>query len=178
MEIFTALLAICAGNSPVSGEFPTIRPVTRIFDISFDLRLNKRLSKQSWSWWFETLPCLLWRQCNVLVFKYQRWVHMGFPKHPGTTLIWTSPYGFISTDWYVIGPIMTNMSSRTYMQICCHCLSLIISWNFINWWGLLFSEGRNTQFHDCLSFIHVSLTRHHVMTDSGVMPWVNSASYL
>ena len=66
METFSALLAICAGNSPVSGEFPAQRPVTRSFNIFFDLRLNKRLSKQSWSWWFETLWCPLWRQCNVL----------------------------------------------------------------------------------------------------------------
>ena len=36
-----------AGNSPVPGEFPTQRPVTRSFDVYFDLRLNKRLSKQS-----------------------------------------------------------------------------------------------------------------------------------
>ena len=47
IEPFTALLAICAGNSPVSGEFPAQRPVTRSFDVSFDLRLNQRLSKQS-----------------------------------------------------------------------------------------------------------------------------------
>ena len=47
METFSALLAICAGNSPVPGEFPTQRPVTRIFDVYFDLRPNKRLSKQS-----------------------------------------------------------------------------------------------------------------------------------
>ena len=40
MEIFSALLAICAGNSPVPGEFPTQRPVTRSFDVFFDLRLN------------------------------------------------------------------------------------------------------------------------------------------
>ena len=46
METFSALLAICAGNSPVSGEFPTQRPVTRSFDVYFDLRPNKRLSKQ------------------------------------------------------------------------------------------------------------------------------------
>ena len=65
METFSALLAICAGKSPVSGEFPIQRPVTRSFDIFFDLRLNKRLSKQSWSWWFETPSCPLWRQCNV-----------------------------------------------------------------------------------------------------------------
>ena len=54
METFSALLAICAGNSPVPGEFPTKRPVTRNFDVFFDLRPNKLLSKQSWGWWFET----------------------------------------------------------------------------------------------------------------------------
>ena len=46
------------------GEFPTQRPVTRSFDIFFDLRLNKRLSKQPWGWWFETPSWSLWRQCN------------------------------------------------------------------------------------------------------------------
>ena len=55
METFSALLAICARNSPVPGEFPTQRPVTRTFDVFFDLRPNKRLSKQWWGWWFETL---------------------------------------------------------------------------------------------------------------------------
>ena len=50
------------------GEFPTQRPVTRSFDVFFDLRLNKRLSKQSWGRWFETLsrPFPLWRYRNVV----------------------------------------------------------------------------------------------------------------
>ena len=48
METFSALLALCAGNSPVTGEFPAQRPVTRSFDVFFDPRPNKRLSKQSW----------------------------------------------------------------------------------------------------------------------------------
>ena len=48
METFSALLAHCAGNSPVTGEFPSQRTVTRRFDVFFDLCLNKRLSKQSW----------------------------------------------------------------------------------------------------------------------------------
>ena len=47
METFSALLAICAGNWPVAGEFPAQRPVTRGFDVFFDLCQNKRLSKQS-----------------------------------------------------------------------------------------------------------------------------------
>ena len=50
METFSALLAICAGNSPVPGEYPAQRPVARSFDASFDLRLNKRLSKQSYTY--------------------------------------------------------------------------------------------------------------------------------
>ena len=65
MEIFSTLLAIWAGNSPVTGEFPAQRPV-RSFDVSFDFRLNKRLSKQSWVWWFDTPPRSLWRHRNVL----------------------------------------------------------------------------------------------------------------
>ena len=46
MEPFSTLLTICAGNSPAPGEFPAQRPVTRSFDVFFDLRPNKRLSKQ------------------------------------------------------------------------------------------------------------------------------------
>ena len=42
MEPLSALLAICVGNSPVTGEFPAQRPVTRSFDVFFDLRLNER----------------------------------------------------------------------------------------------------------------------------------------
>ena len=46
METFSTLLALCAGNSPVSGEFLAQRPVTRSFDVFFDLHLNKRLSNR------------------------------------------------------------------------------------------------------------------------------------
>ena len=53
------------------GEFtgqrliPTQMPVTRSFDVFFDLRLNKRLRKQWWGWWFETPSRPLWRHCNA-----------------------------------------------------------------------------------------------------------------
>ena len=65
------------GNSHVTGEFPAQRPVTRSFDVFFDLRLNKRLSKQSWGWWFETLSRPLWRHCNVMSFHVTggQWCH-------------------------------------------------------------------------------------------------------
>ena len=70
METFPALLALCAGNSPVPGEFPTQRPVTRSFDVFFDLRLNKRLSKHWWGWWFETLSRPLWRHRNACAYSW------------------------------------------------------------------------------------------------------------
>ena len=65
METFSALLTICAGNSPVTSDFPIQRPVTRSFDVFFDPRPNIQLSKQWWGWWFETPSCPLWRHCNA-----------------------------------------------------------------------------------------------------------------
>ena len=54
---------VTAGNSPVTGEFPSYRQWRDVF---FDLRLNKRLSKQSRRWWFETPSRSLWRHCNLV----------------------------------------------------------------------------------------------------------------
>ena len=65
MKTFSALLANCAGNSPVTDEFPAQKLVPRSFDVFFDLCLNKRLSKQSWGWWFGTPSRPLRRHCNA-----------------------------------------------------------------------------------------------------------------
>ena len=64
METFSALLAFCAGNFPVTGEFLEQRPLTRNFDVFFDLHLNQQLSKQWRRRWFETPSRSLWRNCN------------------------------------------------------------------------------------------------------------------
>ena len=64
METFSSLLALCAGNSPVTGQFPAQWPVTRSFDVFLDVHLNTPLSKQSWCWWFVTPSSPLWRHCN------------------------------------------------------------------------------------------------------------------
>ena len=59
-------------TGPLCGEFTGLRwiPRTKASDVElwcyFDLRPNKRLSKQSWGWWFETLSCPLWRHRNGL----------------------------------------------------------------------------------------------------------------
>ena len=70
METFSALLAICATNSPLTGEFPAQRPVTRRFDVFFDLCLNEGVSKQSWGWWIETSSRPLWRHINTYLHTY------------------------------------------------------------------------------------------------------------
>ena len=57
---FSALLALCELNSPVIGEFPEQKQLTRSFDVFFDLRLNKRLSKPSRPQQFETPSRSLW----------------------------------------------------------------------------------------------------------------------
>ena len=64
-NIFRVTGHLC-GEFTGPGEFPTQRPVTRSFDVYFDLRPNKRLSKHSWGWWFETLSSPLWRHRNDL----------------------------------------------------------------------------------------------------------------
>ena len=62
MEPFSALLALCEGNTPVTGGLPSEKPVTRSLDVFFAPRLIKRFSKQSRRRWFDTLLCSLLRQ--------------------------------------------------------------------------------------------------------------------
>ena len=84
METFSAKLAFCARNSPITGEFTAQRPVTRSFDVFFDLCLNKRLSKQSWGWWFETLLRPFWRHCNARLVSVMAWswtYHLSLPDY-------------------------------------------------------------------------------------------------
>ena len=78
METFSALLAICVGNSPLIGEFPSQmasntenvsicwRHQWRGALIFFDLRLNIFLSEQWWGWWFETPSRPSWHHCTEL----------------------------------------------------------------------------------------------------------------
>ena len=111
MEIFSALLALCAGNSPVTGEFPAQRPMTRSFDVVFYPRLNKRLSKQAWGWWFETQSRPLWRHCNDNVFSH-----------------WLIPCSLIDINQALVmftpmsDPKMGNLAT---VAICVHCVGYI-----------------------------------------------------
>ena len=64
LKTFSVLLVLCEGKPPVTAGFPS---VTRSVDVFFDLRLNKRLSKQSRCWWFESPSRWLWRHCIVRI---------------------------------------------------------------------------------------------------------------
>ena len=111
----SALLAISAGNSPVNGEFPAQRPVTRSFDAFFDLRLNKRLSKQSWVWRFETPSRPLWRHCNgarcFRLLALRKWVQDGYP--------------YIFVHHYAV-----DITSRSRA----HCLTPVASTDYLIMW--------------------------------------------
>ena len=129
METFSALLAICAGNSPVPGEFPTQRPVTRSFDVYFDLRPNKWLSKQSWGWWFETLSCSLWRHRNDLSNVRGACSLIGLPRNATNLkcLFWElSLCHAISTD--LIFTNCANICTMIFLLPTCSFSLLLSQW--------------------------------------------------
>ena len=64
-KLFSTLLALCAWNSPATGEFPHKGQWRGALMFPLICALNKRLSKQSWGWWFETLSRPLWPHCNA-----------------------------------------------------------------------------------------------------------------
>ena len=103
MESFYALLAICAENSPVTGEQRLVtRPVTRSFDVFFDRQLNKRLSIQSWGCCFETPPRPLWRHCNVWSGSFKEVINT-------FSVNLTSPNTFVHTRCAVLPKNVANV---------------------------------------------------------------------
>ena len=125
METFSAFLAIYAGNSPVTGEFPAQKPVTRNFWF-YDLRLDERLSKQSWSWWFETPWPPLWRHSNEIPksvsYVYRLWYQ------PSSSLIsHTAPKsGFIRSSFSNVYAMNWNVCRTLYDRVD--------NLHFLPWW--------------------------------------------
>ena len=94
-NIFRVTGPLC-GEFTGTVEFPTQRPVTRSFDVFFDLRLNKRLSKQPWGWWFETPSWSLWRHCNGgrPVIPRRKQCHIGHRRRHGAPFAIKDQLGF------------------------------------------------------------------------------------
>ena len=117
---FSALLALCAGDSPVTGEFPAQRPVTRSFDVFFDLRPNKPMDKQSWGWWFETPPCSPWRHRNgVRIWNdrnHKRYILVRKPRNLLLSPVVTHTLNL--REWWLSLIKLSNMVMKWTVEFC------------------------------------------------------------
>ena len=136
METFFALRALCAGNSPVTSEFPSQRPMMRSFDIFFDLRLSKMLCKQLRCRWFEMPLCSLWCHCNGGVccdFHGDNWLKYGectVQLHSNIALWWPwhhkNPHPLQCGS---NGDILSNLQYKSHLSRQKNCPSLRCSWS-------------------------------------------------
>ena len=137
MEIFSVLLAICAGNSPVTGEFPAQRPVTRSFHVFFDLCLNKQFCKQLRGWWFERPSYPLWRHYDVKL----NWV-------PSVIVSKINHYSCLPHLCIKIHPkLFCELISTKYRLPCLFILHFIFKDGILvilKWWNLLMSNVQMT----------------------------------
>ena len=70
--------------------------------------LNKRLSKQSWGWWFETPTRSLWRHCNDLIFTGHLVII--------TVALWDSMLLISTFLFYVIHVIKCHLKDRAHLS--------------------------------------------------------------
>ena len=106
-------------TGPLCGEFtghPAQRPVTQNFDVFFDLRLKKRLSKQSWGWWFQTQSRPFWRHGNGMASEVIVW--------------WLPPKTTLSPPWTKISfANITHIMATdvSFKIICITCRSIVFN---------------------------------------------------
>ena len=117
IETFSALLALCAGNSPATGEFPSQRPVARSFGVFFDRRVNKRLDKHSRRRWFDPPSCSLWRHCNAMILP---------GKNP-SFIPYDMDYIQAQRTWFFIKAFWT-FGTRQSGNLCYQCNCQDIDW--------------------------------------------------
>ena len=122
-NIFRVTGPLC-GEFTSPGEFPTQRPVTRSFDVFFDLRLNKRLSKQPWGWWFETPSWSLRRQCNELIAtEWRIYASINYIDSynelsvRGKPIIWSCWRHQIGTFLRVTGPLCREFIGQRWIPL-------------------------------------------------------------
>ena len=134
------------GESTGHRWFPSQRPVARSFDVFFDSRLNKRLSKHFFSRrrWSETTPCLLWRHCNLLALCASHKCILSVPicSMPYLLMLWrtsASP-----------GMMLSNMSADCLGTLGSKVSAAIFSTEYVRNTLALVSEGC-TRF--CLAFV-------------------------
>ena len=78
-EMLSTLLTLCGRNPPVTGGFPSQRPVMWRFSVFFVVILNKLCNKLLSCWWFEKTWCscvctIMPNEINIPVVKY--WLYL------------------------------------------------------------------------------------------------------
>ena len=101
METFSALPTFCTGNSPITGEFPAQRSMTRNLEVFCYLRLNQRLSKQSRCWWFETPSHSLWQHCNGVITCASLYQWTSWHGHPSVSGHLQAYYWLQHLPWFI-----------------------------------------------------------------------------
>ena len=119
--LYSIMMTSSNGNifrvtGPLRGEFTAQRPMTRCFDVSSDLRLNKRLSKQSWGWWFDTPSGPLWRHRNDRLQQFYT-VHNIIRWADNRTPLWDKPIS-LGTEYSI--PLLIVISSASHIYGNCY----------------------------------------------------------
>ena len=138
MKTFS-VLHIREGNPPVTGGFPSQRPVTRSFDVFFDLRVNKCLSKQSRRHWFETPSCSLWKnwRCNLNYYYYYTCIS----SLPGSSTPWRltwNPWWTARYAWRCSAPpscctVATRSAWNAYVTLPLLDALQVCSVRYVEW---------------------------------------------
>ena len=117
MKALSALLAICAGNSPVSGDFPAQRPVARSFDLFFDRAgINGLINNREAGDLRRHRP-----NYNVIVMIS---VHGGFPSHRDSyakmlhammSSCQNAPRNYVT--WHKVISLLTWINNHAYYKV-------------------------------------------------------------
>ena len=105
MERFSLLLALCVGNSPVTGEFLPQRPVTWSFDVYFDLHLNTNDLRRDHAHYDITT--------NVIMKACAVWLHMPL-SHCRECCLRTN------TNWHSLRIAQHRFDSNYFVLVRCH----------------------------------------------------------
>ena len=162
-NIFLALLALCEGNPPVTGGFSSQRPVTQSFDVFFDLRLNKWLSKQSRRQWFETPSRSLWRHCSAQKTLEYYHLHalisdkLGWYKRPLIVNFIAPTLAKCQLDqhWNDVGPVVDAVCNHCHLNFSSQFWSyfrFVSEFEFASWiwFEFVLWTSKNIKNYSCI----------------------------
>ena len=180
METFFTLLTLCEGNPPITGGFPLQTPATQSFNIFFDMRLNKRFSKQSKRRRFETQLSILWRHCTLVAISSQKRMQLtnwNADQTSSTKMVEKISRDFATlTKLSITNFFMTCLLSRSY-----HILVFMLYMTTVSPTGILVANvirwsalGACILFHKATATISIMRAwwRHQMETFSALLAFV------